>query len=80
MVVFDFRGAGAERGEATTNSDGEFSRRELSDGHYTVTAQKENVGTQSFRLRVRPGQTVEVNFLLQPGAGPAPMARRPAKP
>ena len=72
MVVFDFRGAGAERVEATTNSDGEFSRRDLSDGHYTVTAQKENVGTQSFRLRVRPGQTVEVNFLLQPGAGPAP--------
>ena len=72
MVVFDFRGAGAERVEATTNSDGEFSRRDLSDGHYTVTAQKANVGTQSFRLRVRPGQTVEVNFLLQPGAGPAP--------
>ena len=72
IVVFDFRGAGAERVEATTNSDGEFSRRDLSDGHYTVTAQKANVGTQSFRLRVRPGQTVEVNFLLQPGAGPAP--------
>ena len=72
IVVFDFRGAGAERVEATTNSDGEFSRRDLSDGHYTVTAQKENVGTQSFRLRVQPGQTVEVNFLLQPGAGPAP--------
>ena len=72
MVVFDFRRAGAERVEATTNSDGEFSRRDLSDRHYTVTAQKENVGTQSFRLRVRPGQTVEVNFLLQPGAGPAP--------
>ena len=72
IVVFDFRGAGAERVEATTNSDGEFSRRDLSDGHYRVTAQKENVGTQSFRLRVRPGQTVEVNFLLQPGTGPAP--------
>lgn len=72
LVVFDFRGAGAERVEATTNSDGEFSRRDLSDGHYTVTAQKDNVGTQSFRLRVRPGQTVEVNFLLQPGAGLAP--------
>ena len=72
IVVFDFRGTGAKRVEATTNSDGEFSRRDLSDGHYTVTAQKENVGAQSFRLRVRPGQTVEVNFLLQPGAGPVP--------
>ncbi len=72
IVVFDFQGVGAERVEATTNSDGEFSQRDLSDGHYTVTAQKENVGAQSFRLRVRPGQTVQVNFLLQPGAGPAP--------
>ena len=72
IVVFDFLGAGAESAEATTNSDGEFSRRDLSDGHYAVTAQKENVGTQSFRLRVRPGHTVEVNFLLQPGSGPAP--------
>ena len=71
IVVFDLRGDGAERAEATTNSDGEFSRRDLSDGHYMVTAQKENVGVQSFRLRVRPGRTVEVNFLLQPGAGPA---------
>ena len=72
MVVFDFQGAGAERVETTTNSDGEFSQRDLADGHYALTAQKEDVGTQSFRLRVRPGQTVEVNFLLQPGAGPAP--------
>ena len=72
IVVFDFQGAGAERVETTTNSDGEFSQRDLADGHYALTAQKEDVGTQSFRLRVRPGQTVEVNFLLQPGAGPAP--------
>ena len=72
IVVFNVFGAGAERVETTTNSDGEFSRRDLSGGHYTVTAQKENVGAQSFRLRVRPGQSVEVNFLLQPGAGPVP--------
>ena len=72
MVVFDFQGAGAERVETTTNSDGEFSQRDLADGHYALTAQKEDVGTQSFQVRVRPGQTVEVNFLLQPGAGPAP--------
>lgn len=71
MVVFDFQGAGVERVDVTTNSDGEFSQRDLSDGHYTVTAQKQDVGRQSFRLRVRPGQTVEVNFLLQPRAGPA---------
>ena len=37
-----------------TNSNGEFSQLGLPPGHYMVTAEKENLGTQIFRVRGQP--------------------------
>ena len=72
QVVFEFQGAESFRVEATTSSTGEFSQPGLPPGHYVVTAEKENLGLQSFRMRVHPDQTVQVNFQLEPGGRPAP--------
>ena len=54
-----------------TNKKGEYTQIGLAPGNYRVTAEKEQVGIQSFDGRVRLGETLEINFKLAPGSGTA---------
>lgn len=57
--------------ETKTNKRGEFIQIGLQSGSYSVTAEKQGVGSQSFDVRVRLGNPVEVNFQLTPSASAA---------
>lgn len=56
-----------ETAEVLTTSDGQFSYSAIAAGLYTITATKDELGSEVFRIRVRDGQTVSVNFELAPG-------------
>ena len=58
--------------ETTSNSTGKFSQFDLLPGHYVITAETEDLGAHSFRVRVYPGQSVQVNFKLEQGNHLAP--------
>lgn len=66
-VVLDLVGSSGSTREITTNADGEYLQANLQSGQYTVTAEKAELAGEVFRVLVRPGRTVEVNFLLEPG-------------
>ena len=53
--------------EIQTSSDGQYEYSGLAAGLYTVTAVKNELGGEVFRIRVREGQTVAINFKLEPG-------------
>lgn len=50
--------------ETKTNKRGEYIQIGLQTGNYKVTAEKQGLGAQSFDVRVRLGNPVEVNFQL----------------
>ncbi len=55
-----------------TNKKGEFTQIGLTPGMYTVTADKDKLGSQTFDCRVRLADTAQVNFQLGAGAsGPS---------
>jgi Tfp pilus assembly protein PilF len=57
-------------GEAVTvatAADGTFSRGSIDSGLYTVTAGKDDLRGEMFRVRVRAGRTVQVNVQLAAG-------------
>jgi hypothetical protein len=56
--------------ETKSNRKGEFFQIGLSPGNYKVTAEKDKM-VQSFDVRVRLGDPIDVKFVLVPGAGPA---------
>ena len=59
---------GAIRGEETqTTSDGQYAYSGITPGLYTITATKDALGGEVFRIRVRDSHTVSVNFELAPG-------------
>ena len=59
---------GATESEATqTTSDGQYAYSGMAAGLYTITATKNELGGEVFRIRVRDGHTVSVNFELAPG-------------
>lgn len=61
---------GSRHFDAKTNKKGEFVQIGLVSGTYTVTAEKEGIGTQSTNVQVSAGTTAEVTFkLLAPSAG-----------
>ena len=66
-VTIEFREGITRKHEVTTNKKGEFIQIGLPPGGYKVTAEKEKLGMQSFDVRVRLGETAEVNFVLAPG-------------
>ena len=79
-VVLDESGAGAagatvvvgtfgtsETSEAVTGADGRFRHTGLTDGIYTVTANRADLGADLFRVRLRSGQTVQVTLALERG-------------
>lgn len=53
-----------------SNKKGEFFQIGLSPGGYKISAEKDKL-FQSFDIRVRLGDPINVNFALAPGAGPA---------
>ena len=52
----------------TTKKNGDYAQVGIPPGQYTVTAEKEKVGAQSFEVRVRLGDPTEVNFQLTAGS------------
>ena len=70
VVLTDHRDAG-NRIRAETSADGRFAYGDLPAGFYTVTADKAELGGEVYRVRVRSGRTVEVNFTLSLGRRPA---------
>lgn len=53
-----------------SNRKGEYFQIGLSPGNYKISAEKDKL-FQSFDVRVRLGDPINVNFTLAPGAGPA---------
>ncbi len=65
VVVNSFSEAKTE--ETRTTSDGQFAYSGIAPGLYTITAAKDELGGEVFRIRVRDSHTVSVNFELAPG-------------
>jgi tetratricopeptide (TPR) repeat protein len=61
----------ARRHETKTNKKGEFFQIGLAPGGYTVTAEKDGL-SQSYPVRIRLGDPMNVNFVLAPGVGSGP--------
>jgi tetratricopeptide (TPR) repeat protein len=78
-VVIEFLDGVTRKYETKTNRRGEFIQIGLSSGNYRVTASKDGVGAQAFDVRVRLGQTAEVNFQLVPGGAAEMMSPEEAK-
>jgi len=53
--------------ETLTTHDGQYAYGGIAAGLYTITAVKDALGGEVFRIRVRNGRTVSVNFELAPG-------------
>jgi tetratricopeptide (TPR) repeat protein len=67
-VTIAFKDGISRTYEVKTNKKGEFIQIGLPPGNYSITAEKEKLGSQSFDARVRLGDAAEVNFKLVPGA------------
>ena len=57
----------ADNSETQTSTDGRLHYSGVSPGIYTITASKNELGGEVFRIRVRGNRTVSVNFELTPG-------------
>jgi tetratricopeptide (TPR) repeat protein len=68
-VTIEFKDGISRTYVVKTNKKGDYTQIGLAPGNYKVTAEKENVGAQSFDGRVRLGETLEMNFKLEPGGG-----------
>ncbi|MFB3853347.1 MAG: tetratricopeptide repeat protein [Vicinamibacterales bacterium] len=77
-VTIEFKEGITRRHEVTTNKKGEFIQIGLPPGNYSVTAEKEGLGSQSFDARVRLGDATEVNFRLVPGGAGVTMTKEEA--
>lgn len=78
-IVIEFLDGVTRKYETKTNRRGEFIQIGLSSGNYRVTASKDGVGAQAFDVRVRLGQTAEVNFQLVPGGAAEMMSPEEVK-
>lgn len=71
-VTITYKEGAARTYTVKTNKKGEFTQIGLTPGTYTVTADKDKLGSQSFDCRVRLADTAEVNFQLGAGSsGPS---------
>jgi tetratricopeptide (TPR) repeat protein len=66
VVATDQRDA-SNRIRAETSADGRFTYADIQSGFYVLTADKAELGGEAYRILVRSGRTVEVNFTLSPG-------------
>ncbi|MBL8142524.1 MAG: tetratricopeptide repeat protein [Acidobacteria bacterium] len=67
-ITIEFKDGMSRKFETKSNKKGEYFQIGIQPGNYSVTATKEGVGTQSFDVRVRLGNPMEVNFQLAPTA------------
>jgi tetratricopeptide (TPR) repeat protein len=67
-ITIEFKDGMSRKFETKSNKKGEYFQIGIQPGNYAVTATKEGVGTQSFDVRVRLGNPMEVNFQLAPTA------------
>ena len=67
--------AAGGRRETSTDDAGRFQHTGLTPGQYSVTADKEDLGGQLFRVLVHAGGSVDVRFVLEPGRTPASYLR-----
>jgi len=63
----------------TTKRNGEYAQVGIPPGPYSVMAQKEKVGVQSFDVAVRLGDPTEVNFKLAPASAAGPTKEQQQK-
>ena len=71
-VTIEFKDGISRTYNVKSNKKGEYTQIGLPPGNYKVTAEKEKVGIQAFEARVKLGETLEVNFKLDPaGGGPS---------
>ncbi|MGH9330011.1 MAG: tetratricopeptide repeat protein [Vicinamibacterales bacterium] len=70
-IIIQSADSAARRHETKTNKKGEFFQIGLAPGTYKVTAEKDKL-SQSFDIRVRLGDPVNLAFVLAPGTGGAP--------
>ena len=68
-VLIEFKEGVNRKYEVSTNKKGEFIQIGLPPGSYKATASFQNIGEQSFDVRVRLGDAAEVNFMLGGGTG-----------
>jgi tetratricopeptide (TPR) repeat protein len=68
-VTIEFKDGRALTYNVKTNKKGDYTQIGLAPGNYKVTAEKEKVGIQAFDVRVKLGETLEVNFKLDPAGG-----------
>ena len=78
-VTIEFKDGIARTYTVTTNKKGEYTQVGIAPGNYKVTAEKEKVGIQAFEVRVKLGETLEVNFKLAPGSSGGPSKEEVAK-
>lgn len=67
VVIESLEGRGQR--QLKTDRRGEFIQIGLNAGPYKVTVTADKIGSASSEVRVRSGQTAEVNFALDPAAG-----------
>ena len=68
LVLIEYTDGINRKYDVKTNKKGEFIQIGLQPGGYKVTASFENLGSQSFPVRVRLGDPMKVNFKLGGGA------------
>jgi tetratricopeptide (TPR) repeat protein len=69
LVVIEYTDGINRKYEVKTNKKGEFIQIGLAPGNYKATASFENLGNQSFPVRVRLGDPTKVNFALGAASG-----------
>jgi Flp pilus assembly protein TadD len=80
QILIEFTGGVNRRFETKSNAKGEFMQIGLPFGNYRVTAQLENVGTDSLDLRVGGGPPQNLEFILTPATPTGrPMSREEAE-
>ena len=70
-VTIDYTDGMNRKYNVKTNKKGEYIQIGLQVGNYRVTAEKKDLGAQSFDVRIRLGATSEINFQLNPANVPA---------
>jgi len=71
-VIVNLQGRAGTQFEIETTPDGQFSQAGLKSGFYTVIADKGELGSEIYRVRLHDDRTVKINFLLERGRSLAP--------
>lgn len=71
------QGVTTERRDTTTDQFGRFDQAGLTPGHYTVSAEIGDLGSQIFRILIQGGGATDVHFVLEAGRAAAAWLRAP---